>query len=190
MFILAQLLSFAAMLINIVAVQLKTKKQILLTIVVSNALFVISYILLGAYIGAITCTITAIEIIINTLFEDKGKKTPKPLIIMYIAIFIVIGITSYGKVIDILPIIASLIFVLTLIQNKEKYVRLLILGNLISWMTYDIFVGAYSAAASDIFVISSTLIGIYRYDIKKEVKEDEKSKIYVERFADPSEIEK
>ena len=95
---------------------------------------------------------------------------------MYIAIFIVIGITSYGKVIDILPIIASLIFVLTLIQNKEKYVRLLILGNLISWMTYDIFVGAYSAAASDIFVISSTLIGIYRYDIKKEVKEDEKNK--------------
>lgn len=45
MFILAQILSFIAMVINMVAVQLKTKKQILLTIVISNLLFVISYIL-------------------------------------------------------------------------------------------------------------------------------------------------
>lgn len=48
MFIFAQILSFLAMIINMVAVQLKAKKQILLTIVVSNLLFVISYILLGA----------------------------------------------------------------------------------------------------------------------------------------------
>ena len=176
MFVLAQIISLAGMLINIVAVQFKTKKQILLTIVVSNVLFVIGYILLKAYVGALTCGVTAIELIINTLLDEKGKKTPKLLIILYIIIFIVIGITSYNRFVDILPIIASLIFVLTLIQNKEKYVRLLILGNLVSWMTYDIFVGAYSAAASDIFVISSTLIAIYRYDIKKEVKEDEKNK--------------
>ncbi len=170
MFLLAQILSLLAMLINIIAVQLKTKKQILLVIVLSNILFVISYILLGAYIGAITCTITAIEIIINTLLEDKGKKTPKILVGVYFAISIIIGITSFNRVIDVLPILASLLFIPTLIQSKEKHVRLLILGNLISWMTYDLFVGAYSAAASDIFVISSTLIAIYRYDIKKEVK--------------------
>ena len=63
LFIIAQILSFIAMVINMIAVQLKTKKQILLTIVASNLLFIISYILLKAYVGAITCGIVAIEII-------------------------------------------------------------------------------------------------------------------------------
>lgn len=174
MFILAQILSFIAMVINMIAVQLKTKKQILLTIVVSNLLFVISYILLGAYVGALTCGIVAIEIIINTILEDKGKVTPKFLIIIYLIISIIIGITTFNSLIDLLPIIASILFILTLRQAKEKYVRLLILGNLTSWIIYDFFVKAYLAGISDLFVISSSITAIYRYDIKKEVKENER----------------
>ncbi len=167
LFIIAQILSFIAMVINMIAVQLKTKKQILLTIVASNLLFIISYILLKAYVGAITCGIVAIEIIINTVLEDKGKKTPNLLIIIYLIISILIGITTFRGSIDLLPIIASISFVLTLIQSKEKYVRLLILVNLISWIIYDCFVGAYLAGISDFFVISSTVTAIYRYDVKK-----------------------
>ncbi len=159
-----------------VAVQLKTKKQILLTIVVSNLLFVISYILLGACIGALTCGIVAIEIIINTILEDKGKVTPKFLIIIYLIISIILGITTFNSLIDLLPITASILFILTLRQSKEKYVRLLILGNLTSWIIYDFFVKAYLAGISDLFVISSTITAIYRYDIKKEVKENEQDK--------------
>lgn len=176
MFILAQILSFVAMVINMVAVQLKTKKQILLTIVVSNLLFVISYILLGAYVGALTCGIVAIEIIINTILEDKGKITPKFLIIIYLIISIIIGITTFNSLIDLLPIIASILFILTLRQSKEKYVRLLILVNLTSWIIYDFFVKAYLAGISDLIVISSTITAIYRYDINKEVKENEQDK--------------
>ena len=167
LFIIAQILSFIAMVINMIAVQLKTKKQILLTIVASNLLFIISYILLKAYVGAITCGIVAIEIIINTVLEDKGKKTPNLLIIIYLIISILIGITTFRGSIDLLTIIASISFVLTLIQSKEKYVRLLILVNLISWIIYDCFVGAYLAGISDFFVISSTVTAIYRYDVKK-----------------------
>ncbi len=176
MFILAQILSFIAMLTNMIAVQLKTKKHILLTIVVSNLLFVISYILLGAYVGALTCGIVAIEIIINTILEDKGKTTPKSLIIVYLIISIILGITTFNGFVDLLPILASILFIFTLRQSKEKYVRLLILGNLTSWIIYDFFVKAYLAGFSDLFVISSTITAIYRYDIKKEVKENEQNK--------------
>ncbi len=164
------------MLTNMIAVQLKTKKHILLTIVVSNLLFVISYILLGAYVGALTCGIVAIEIIINTILEDKGKTTPKSLIIVYLIISIILGITTFNGFVDLLPILASILFIFTLRQSKEKYVRLLILGNLTSWIIYDFFVKAYLAGFSDLFVISSTITAIYRYDIKKEVKENEQNK--------------
>ena len=170
MFILAQILSFIAMAINMAAVQLKTKKQILLTIVVSNFLFIISYILLGAFVGALTCGIVAIEIIINTILESKENKTPKPLIISYLIISILLGITTYTSLVDCLPILASVFFVFTLRQSKEKYVRLLIFGNLTSWIIYDFLVKAYLAGISDLFVISSTITAIIRYDIKKDTK--------------------
>lgn len=173
MFILAQILSFIAMVINMIAVQLKTKKQILLTIVISNLLFVISYLLLGAYVGALICGIVAIEIIINTILDGKGKKTPKYIIILYLIISILIGFLTFNSLIDLLPIIASILFLFTLVKSKEKYVRLLILGNLTSWIIYDFFVKAYLAGISDLFVISSTITAIIRYDIKKEVKKDE-----------------
>ncbi len=65
---------------------------------------------------------------------------------------------------------------ITFRQFKEKYVRLLILGNLTSWIIYDFFAKAYLAGISDLFVISSTITAIYRYDIKKEVKENEQDK--------------
>lgn len=170
MFILTQILSFIAIIINMIAVQLKTKKQILLTIVVANILFIISYILLEAYMGALTCGVVAIEIIINTMLEEKGKTTPKVFIILYLVIFVLLGVITFESFIDVLPIIASILFTVTLIQTKEKYVRLLILGNLILWIIYDFFVRAYLTAISDLFIISSTIIGIIRYEIKKEEK--------------------
>lgn len=173
MFILAQILSLIAMVINVVAVQLKTKKQILLAIVAANIFYVTSYILLGAYTGALTCIILIIVIIINTILEDKGKRTPKILIGAYSIIYITIGIITFKNLIDILPIIASILFIVTLIQEKEKYVRILILGNATSWIIYDFIVSAYLTSVSDLFVIVSTITAIYRYDIKKEVKEDE-----------------
>lgn len=173
MFILAQVLSFIAMLINIVAVQLKTKKNILLTIVVSNIFFIISYILLEAYMGAIMCGIVAIEIIINTILESKNKSTPKILIIIYIIISIILGSITYTSILDLLPIIASIFFVFTLIQKKESNVRLLILGNLISWVIYDILVSAYISGISDFLTIISTVTAIVRYDIlKNKIKEE------------------
>lgn len=132
--------------------------------------------MLGAYVGALTCGIVAIEIIINTILEDKGKITLKPLIILYLIISMLLGITTFSSFIDLLPIIASILFVFTLIQYKEKYVRLLILGNLTSWIIYDFFVGAYLAGISDLFVISSTIMAVIRYDIRKMVKENERDK--------------
>lgn len=169
MFVLAQVLSFIAMIINIVAVQLKTKKQILLTTVVSNLFLIISYVLLGAYVGALNCSVVAIEIIINTILEDKGKRTPVLLIILYLMIFVLIGFTAFNSIIDFLSILGSTLFVLTFIQSKEKYVRLLILGNLILWIIYDFLVAAYFACISDLFVMFSTITAIYRYDIRKKV---------------------
>lgn len=167
MFILAQVSSLISMVINIVAVQLKTKKKMLLTIIIANLFFIISYLLLEAYAGALIYGILDIEIIINMFIENKGKKTPKLLIAIYLLISIVIGIFTVNNLIDVLPIIAAIFFIFTFRQTEEKYVRFLILENLISWVVYDFFVSAYLAVVSDLFIAFSTIVAIIRYDIRK-----------------------
>lgn len=170
MFILAQISSLISMIVNIVAVQLKTKRQMLLTIIVANLFFVISYVLLKAYVGALIYGIINIEIIINMFFENRGKLTPKWLISIYFFISIIVGFFTFNNIIDTLPIIAAIFFIITFRQTKEKYVRFLILENLISWIVYDFFVSAYLAVVSDLFIAFSTIVAIIRYDIRKGEK--------------------
>lgn len=172
MFILAQISSFISMVVNMIAVQLKTKRQMLITIIIANLFFVINYLLLEAYAGALIYGILDIEIIINMLLENNGKRTPESLIVIYIIISIIIGVFTFNNIIDILPIIAAIFFIFTFRRTKEKYVRFLILENLISWIVYDFFVSAYLAVVSDMFIAFSTVIAIIRYDIRKEVKKE------------------
>lgn len=168
MFILAQILSLLGMLSNIIALQLKTKKRILLTVVAGNLLFLMSYLLLKAYAGTIICFFNMIIIIINTLLEDKGKKTPKPLIFIYIVIACLIGYSSFNVIVDLLPILSSILLITSLIPSKEKIIRVLLVCNLTSWLIYDFCYLAYMACISDLFSISSGLIAIYRYDRKNK----------------------
>lgn len=168
MFILAQIVSLIAIIVNIIAVQFKDKKHILLGVALTNFLFAICYLMLDAYVGTLICIFHTIIVIINSMLEDREKETPSFMILIYILIAIIIGASGYKSVTDLLPILASILFILTLNIGKEKYIRLLLLGNLISWVIYDYFVLAYVAGVSTLVVIGSTLISIYRYDIKNK----------------------
>ena len=84
---------------------------------------------------------------LDELFEEKSKK--------------------FQNTIDILPIICSVLYSLIIVQSKEKIIRILSLINIILWLIYDFYFLAYVAAISDILVVVSTLIGMYRFDFKK-----------------------
>ena len=88
--------------------------------------------------------------------------------IIYIIISILLGLITYTGIIDILPIICSILYTLTIIQDKEKNIRRISLVNIILWIIYDIVCQAYTAAISDSLMTISTIIGMYRFDYKKK----------------------
>lgn len=67
-----------------------------------------------------------------------------------------------------MPIVAELIYVLTLWQKSVKRIRCGTLAMVILWLVYDIIVKAYPSMLTDIIVIISTLMAIYVNDIKKK----------------------
>ena len=68
---------------------------------------------------------------------------------------------------DIYDIVCSILYTLTIIQDKEKNIRRISLINIILWIVYDIVCQAYTAAISDSLMTISTIIGMYRFDYKR-----------------------
>ena len=38
----------------------------------------------------------------------------------------------------------------------------------VMWIIYDLFVGAYAGIITEFIILTSSIIGMYRYDIKKK----------------------
>lgn len=151
--------------------QMKHKKQIIFLFILANLFSSINFLLLESYSGALICGFAIIQTLINKIFENKGIKIPKVIIGIYILISIILGGITYTNYIDILPIICSILYTLTILQEKERNIRKISFLNILLWVVYDIASKAYTASLSDIFDTISTLIGIYRFDVKKNNKE-------------------
>lgn len=123
--------------------------------------------MLQSYSGAVICFFAIIQTFINKIFEKKQQQVPKIIIVIYIVISIILGIITFSNIIDILPVICSILYTITIIQDYEKNIRRISLANIILWIIYDIVCQAYTAAISDSLMTISTIIGMYRFDYKR-----------------------
>lgn len=167
MFIVAQFFGVLVIVANILSMQMKSKKQIILMFILANLFSAINFILLESYSGAIICSFAIIQTLINKIFENKEQKVPKLVILVYIVISIILGAITFNSFIDIIPIICSILYTMSIIQDKEKNIRRISLANIILWIFYDIVCKAYTAAISDLLMTLSTLVGMYRLDYNK-----------------------
>ncbi len=167
MFVTAQIFGILVIIANVLAMQMKNKKQIILMFILANLFSAINFVLLQSYSGATICIFAIVQTFINKFFENKNKQVPKIVIAIYIIISIILGAITFKASIDIVPIICSILYTLTIIQDKEKNIRIISLVNILLWILYDTVCQAYTAAISDSLMTISTIIGIYRFDYKK-----------------------
>lgn len=168
MFIVAQIIGILLIILNVISMQLKKKKNIVFILLLINLLAAINLMMLGSYTGSIICFFAVIQIIINNIFERKEKEISKEILGIYIIISIICGVITYKTMFDILPIISSILFTITIIQKKEKNIRRIHLINMSLWVVYDFISAAYTNVISDSITLVSDLVGIYRFDICKK----------------------
>lgn len=159
-FIFIQILGILAWLLLILSYYRKDTNRILAFQIMGTILYCIHYWLLGAWSGLFIC-------FFETLFDYGYYKTNKDkfIYIVSIPIRIIGGLVGFKSLIDILPIIASLIDGYTLTKNK----KIVVIGAIISygmWVIYDIFVRSYSGAITDgLIVISNLFILLFNFNI-------------------------
>ena len=155
----------------------KKRSAILALGITSRLLYVVQYLLLGAYAGAVLDVVGAGS---GALAQgsDKGfvKKHKKLIFIAVNLLTIVIGIVLFlqsKKPEDFLPLVGILLQTDALWLKKEKHIRLVSIIGCPCWFSYNIITGAYSSCIGDVLSFLALSSSIIRYDIlgKEEATE-------------------
>ena len=168
--IISYILTFAGLVCMILASLVKGKnmKTILLLVFAGNALVAISYIFTKSWSGAVSCGLGAAQTIINFIFfESKNKSVPNWLVGIYALSFVVANLAVYGGIHTIVAIVATLFFVLSIVQKNGAKFRICTFTNMILWCAHDILTNSVAQLIMHFVQIVTNVAGMLIHDVKK-----------------------
>ncbi len=169
---IANAVGICAVITFVLSYQQKKRRSIVLCNAISRTLYVLQYILLGAFEGAVL-DVVGIGASIAAQNKDKSfiKKRLTPVIVAVNAVIIISGIVMYENVYSLLPMFGVLFHTGAFWFTKEKHIRLASFLGSPFWLAYNLLSGAYGSAMGDILTMCSIGLSIYRYDIKRKDKD-------------------
>ena len=165
--IVSQIINFFGSTTNMVGICIKNKRKTLILFTIGNSLIAIALGLLGATAGMIVEICFVIESLINFFLEKKYTLYPIWLIFVYVVVPVTILIIMFQSSWDLLPIVASVLFALSMVFHNFS-LRLLNFLSVVLWIPYNIVYVQYVGAVSCGVLAIINLIAIIRYDILKK----------------------
>ena len=139
------------------------KEQILFMQIIAYIFFTIHYYLLNGITGAICNLIGLVALITIYVFEkyNLGNKLFISITCM-LAVFI-INIITFQNFFSIFPIIASIIVIISFLDNNDKNIRIIVVMAAECWLIYAIAYKSYVAIVFEVL----TLVGVFIALLKK-----------------------
>ena len=160
----AQIVGITAVLLFALSYQPKKRSTIIALNATSRVLYVIQYIMLGAFAGAILDVVGLIAAIIVGQ-KDKFKHHRKLILILTLLTIVIIGgctAVVNQNIIDILPIFGVCLQISALWASDTNRIRKLSLIGSPCWLVYNVISKAYGSVLGDIAGIISIIIALLR----------------------------
>ena len=167
--LIAEIFSLLSSLSLIIGSIQKTHKRIIVLSMVESILVIISESLFGATAGVITTVVLLIIDFMNFIDKDNKYLT----IILMIALA-VIGIITMETWYDLLPMIASIVYIWLIVYKKKLITEMGLLINTILWLIYDAHIGSIIYTIMDSIVVTLCIIEIIKIIILKDKRVKEK----------------
>ena len=163
----AQVVGLLAVASFLASYQQKKRKNIIMLNAISRVLYIILYIMLGAFEGAMLDVLGTVS---SVLAQNKDKSiiakhTKTAVVIMNLAI-LVIGLCLYENIFSLFPIAGVILHTSAFWISDEKIIRKVSFLGSPFWLVYNLSSYAFGSAIGDILTMLSIGIAIYRYDIK------------------------
>ncbi len=171
---LAQVVGLLAVALFLLSYQQKKRKNIIIMNALSRILYIVQYIMLGAFSGAVLDVLGTVSSVVAEKKHTPFIKRHTKLIVILLNISIIIGgLLLYENIFSLLPIFGVLFHTGAFWLDKEKTVRRLSLIGSPFWLVYNLASGAYGSAIGDMLSIVSIVIAIIRYDVIKKTEKGE-----------------
>jgi len=168
-FVVAQIFGVIGIILSVLSMQMKTKKNIMLMLLGLNLASALNFLFLDSFSGSLVCFFAVFETLINYLFDSRKKKVPIAVIVFYVIVNIALGVSTFTGWIDVLPIICALLYCATVCVKQEPTIRKLMFGNQTIWLIYDLIVKAYFFGVSNVLTLISIIVSMVRFgDFKKQ----------------------
>jgi len=162
--IIPQIVGLLAVVSFLLSYQQKKRINIIIVNIVSRVLYILQYVLLGAYAGAV---LDALGIVASVIASKKDspwmKKRLKTIIIMSDLAIIAIGCLFIKSYLDILPIIGILLHTGAFWLYDERKIRIISLGGSPFWFIYNFASRAYGSAVGDVLIMISIIVAMVRF---------------------------
>ena len=162
-YILGQIFGLLGAVGVVVSLQMKKKWQILAVSVFVNICGAVNILLLDQFNSGVLLNLLAcLQIGATTWHEHKEIPIPLWEKLVFLGLYLTLGIVGYARPLDLLSILAAVFYMCSVFQKKEQNVRLFLLGNMTTWAVYHAILGSTSLIAQ-LAGIASSLIALWRY---------------------------
>ena len=170
--ILTQGIGLFALVLSLLSFQMKKRSALLAMQMTASLLFSLQLFLLEAWTGAVLDLISFVRTLIFSNNTNK-KWAQNPLwLIFFAAVMITTGILTWKDYISLFAILGSLLSTLALWMKNPKHIRIVCLFVGPCWIVYNTIMGAYTGAINEVIAMTSIIIGLVRYDMKKKPVEE------------------
>ena len=158
MFWLVQVLGCFVILFTILSFLQKEKWKMFLLFALTNLFLIPIYILSGSLLGGILVTGALVKTICFSIYNKANKKPDITFLSLFISFYILISIILWSNNVDLLMLINLLILTFTSWQNDINLIRAGYIISSILLFAYDIILGAYTTAISELIMFITTII--------------------------------
>lgn len=166
---IAFVIGIIAVILYLSCYQQKKRSRIILFNATSRVLYIIQYILLGAFEGA---TLDILGTISSVLAQKKNtpfiKKNMKWFIVGLNLLVIGAGLPLYKNIFSLFPLIGVILHTDAFWMDDEKRIRQISLAGSPFWLIYNFVSRAYGSCVGDVLSIISLVTAMFRYDFKKK----------------------
>ena len=168
----AFIVGISAVILYLLGYLQKDRKNIILSNASSRFLYILQYVLLSAFEGAVL-DIAGIISSVLAQKKDSGfiKRHIKIFFVVVNLVIIAMGLSLYKNLYSLLPIIGVLFHTSAFWIDDEKIIRRVSLIGCPFWLIYNCVSGAYGSCVGDVLSIMSLVISMVRYDFKKSCGE-------------------
>ena len=162
----AQIIGFIALIFSIAIYQFDKRNTMLYLQLTSAFLFGIHFAMLGALTGALMNFINCFRCYVFANYDKQWAKSNYWLY-LFLGLFWISGILSWQEWYSVLAIIGMTASTFAFWMKNTTKIRFISLISPPSWFTHNFLVNSYPGMIGEIFIFTSTIIGIIRFDKKR-----------------------